>query len=301
MKHMKQFFNNIPNKMELSTIKPDLERVAYAKKVFESDIESMLYDWGLIPLVDEEHSVFNNPDLFKLLQEYKFEKFTDDFIFLAFDCLHGKRFANELNMFLTKTKGYRAELLMALKFLFTNECSNVKIEFKHVTKNESTSIRNTKLIKTLRELLLNNLLETDFYIVSGMINKDDVPDWGNFIDIVLKESVLESRKGRTPKYNIEPLKIDSLQRYLQEYTELKAEQGIVISRSQALFIFKFLQSIQIIPADLSWKEDNIRLLLTKFRKKKEGELSKSMEEHLAKHENEKNQIKSKFMGFNEKK
>ena len=62
--------------------------------------------------------------------------------------------------------------------------------------------------------------------------------------------------------------IDALQVYLQEFTEMKADEGIPISRIQASFIYKFLKIFNLIPDNYGWQEDNIRHILNKFRDKR---------------------------------
>ena len=118
----------------------------------------------------------------------------------------------------------------------------------------------------------------DIYFKVGFSNAEKIQDWGNYLGMVIAEKNIFLRKGRPKKHIFTGNYIDALQRYLQRYTDLKAEEETSISRSQASFIYKYLNLWGLIPDNLNWEEDNIRHILDKFRarKKQSQKLGKSV-------------------------
>lgn len=199
--------------------------------------------------------------------------------------------------------GHGSELLQALKFLFDNELTDIRIEFKHKKKNLSVSINNVARIYSIRKVLIDLYIEDDIYFKQGWAEPDNIRYWGKYIDFIInKDSVHEPKKGRKTKHHSTGLLISFLQRYLQEYTEIKAEEGIVLSRSQATFISKFLKLLNFLKDDYAWEEDNMRHILVKFlSRSKENAQSLDIKEIMINHKKEEKEYKAKIKEINKNK
>jgi hypothetical protein len=264
--------------MEINEMKPNLERI---EKLLED--QNYYYPYGN-PFQEPEHPFFlwqyieetklqyEHKEFRKIkaiLKEYQLEALQNDFLFLAFNFLvwikHWKYWEESLHSTFRK----KEELIYVLKFLHDYNESEIKIDFKHLQKNISTSIKNQILLNVIKKALLEHFIENDFWAIKGIKKPEEVKDYREYFGFLIaeRESYIK-KKGRKEKHLYTGRMIDSLQNYLQEYTDMKADENIPISRNQALFIYKFLDALDIFPEKLAWEEDNMRLILVKLRAKK---------------------------------
>lgn len=250
--------------MELELLKPDIGRIEVLFGYNEHTRHLLHEEWegicnGIIP-----YPVMENQALLALLKEYELDSFMNDLLFIAHKCQKQKKQDLQTEDFLRSLSGMGEQEIEALKFLFEYDLSEIKIDIKHKTKNVSVSIKNLILIYKLREALHNMYIEDCSYFNAGLLNPSEITDWGGYYNLIVNlEDGFVKRKGRKRKHHSTGRYIKYLKNYLQEFTHLKSEQGILISRSQASFIFKFLDAIGFIDNEFAWKEDNIRLILSK--------------------------------------
>lgn len=250
--------------MKLEHLKPDIGRIEiifgytdFTKHLLHKEWEGISN--GVIP-----YPVMENLALLALFKEYELDSFKNDLLFIAHKCQKQKKEDLRTKDFLKSISGSTEEHIEALNFLFDHDPSEIKIDIKHKTKNVSVSIKNVILIYRLREALHNLYVEDCSYFNSGMLDPDEITDWEGYYKLLMNlEDGFVKRKGRKRKHHSTGRYINYLKNYLQEYTHLKAESGILISRGQASFIFKFLDAIGFIDDEFAWKEDNIRLILSK--------------------------------------
>ncbi len=255
--------------METNDLKPDFERIIQIMNLPESIAKKYLSErWegiikGRIPYAEKDIQ-----ELKALLEEFNLESCYNDFLFLANENQRLNKGITELKETASKFHGKQDELLYALKFLFNNDTENIILDLKEKIHINKTSISNQILIQVIKKALLEYFIETDIYIEQGFSKIEEIEDWGRYFDFILLEKECYSvKKGRRSKHSLAGKTIDYLQKYLQEYSEIKAEKGTSISRRQASFIYKFLNIFEIIPDKLAWEEDNIRHILTKYREK----------------------------------
>jgi hypothetical protein len=216
-----------------------------------------------------------NPQLEVLLkmEEYHLEAFLQDFRLMGFifsDWIKHENKGKEIE------KNLLFEELQALKYLFENK--DIEIKIKSLKKKEGISIKNTVLIDVINESLLNFFMKEDkYYKFDKYFNKInpsypnlDIDSWGKYLDFRFsKEKEKAFRKGRKIEsialYKIVYL----LQKYLQVFTELKAEEGAGYSNKQGRFIFSFLEIHglidNLIEKKVSRKEDIILHYLDSYR------------------------------------
>ncbi len=210
-----------------------------------------------------------------LSEEYNLQSHQNNFLSHAIYCINRMIETNKLLNSNKLFHGKSEELDSALLFLYGYKDAEMKIEFKHTKENISTPIKNPILIEVVRKALRKYFEENDIFVEQGFVKPKDILNFKNYVEFVAKERKDETsrnpkinRKGRKYKYAGIADMIDGLQIFLQNYTNLKAEENIIISRQQASFIYNFLVIIEIIPDNLAWKEDNIRHVLAKYKKRK---------------------------------
>jgi hypothetical protein len=255
--------------MNFQNLTPDFNRITVSMQLPESHSEFIYKDWEDIISGKQSYDISNNASLNALLLSHSFETFQNDFFFLAFRFLKIKTAWNEIGKSFELSSGKQDQLLQALRFLEMHSSSDVKINFKHTIKNESASITNQLLIDIIKNALKVHFFENDIFIEQGFVNPEEINDLSTYLGFVSDEAKIENsnlqQKGRKRKYGQAGIMIDIMQTYLQKYTLLLAEPDISISRSQASFIYKFLNILEMVPDNLSWQEDNIRLILNKYR------------------------------------
>lgn len=265
--------------MEIKDLKPDFERIAFALDL-NASVAPVFIDkyWQGISKGEIPYNLKDNESFKAFLNEHSLQAFYNDLLFLAFQFLRKNKTSVKFKEQVERLSGRDKELLESLKFLYDN-FKSLKIVIKHKTENLSTSINNKQLIFEVRKALTEYYMMNDIYFKLGFSKEEKILDWGIYLGMVIAEKNIYSRKGRPKKHIFTGSYIDALQTYLQGFTELKAEEGTSISRSQASFIYKFLNLLGLIPDNLSWEEDNIRHILDKFRirKKQSQKLQKSVQ------------------------
>jgi len=292
----------------IKELMPNLERLESLLDVKSNLVKSPfnLYSiWHDIEAEKVAYEVRDNIKLKSLLEENNLESQRNDLLFLAHTYLGIVKGWKEIKDTWKPIIGKGDELLNALKFFYDNDSGKIKIDIKHLTFNKSTSIRNQLLLNVIKEALLHYFIETDSFFEFGLADPAEIKDWGKYIDFVISEEGLQEsqikKKGRKKKHQQTGRMIDWLQKYLQEFTNIKAEENIPIARSQALFIYEFLAAINVLPEESFWKEDTIRHILLKERKKISRRKPVYMKELEDEYIEKKRRIKSKIKEINKKK
>lgn len=254
--------------MNIQDLKPDFERIAFALDLNASASHVFIDKyWHGISQGEIPYNLKDNESFMALLKEHSLQVYYNDLLFLAFQFLRRNNTSIKFEEQRERFSGLKKELLNSLKFLYDYDKS-IKIVIKHKTENLSASVNNKQLIFIIRKALTEYFMMNDIAFKGGFSKEENIKDWGYYLGLVIAEKNLYSKKGRPKKHIFTGNYIDALQKYLQEFTELKAEEVTSISRSQASFIYKFLNLFGLIPDNLSWEEDNIRHILDRFREKK---------------------------------
>ena len=289
--------------MNLNDFKPDFEKIIDTLEFPQSSSKYIYSDWDKIIKGDISYNIAENTKLISLLKEFNFESSRNDFIYLAFRSLRLNAGWHDLKSFKNKYSSKREELNNVLQFLISFDTAEIKIDFKHTRKNITTSIKNEILIQAIFESLAEYFIKNDYYIEQGFAEPEEIKDLSKYLNFVIEEQKLSDpvviKHGRKKKHGRTAMIIDNLQKYLQRYTHLKAEEGISVSRRQSIFIYKFLIVLDIIPDNLSWQADNIRLILNKYRSNKAQvkpiNMIKSIEEYEIYAKDMKSKIKNLFI------
>ncbi len=254
--------------MNIQDLKPDFGRIAFALGL-NASVAPLFIDkyWHGISQGEIPYNLKDNESFMALLKEHSLQVYYNDLLFLAFQFLRKNRTQEKFMEQKERFSGLNKELLNSLKFLYDYDKS-IKITIKHKTENLSTSVNNKQLIFIIRKALTEYFMMNDIAFKAGFSKEENIKDWGYYLGLVIAEKNLYSKKGRPRKHIFTGSYIDALQTYLQEFTEFKSEEVASISRSQASFIYKFLNLLGLIPDNLSWEEDNIRHILDRFREKK---------------------------------
>lgn len=286
--------------MNLEDLKPDFEKIKVAMQIPESHSKFLYDQWDGIISGKYSYDIKNNIKLITLLKENNLESFHYDFLFLAFRCRWIKASWDELKISHSKISGQHEEFNQVLEFLSRYDLTDIKIDVKHRAENLSASIRHRTTIGIIFDALVEYFLKHDSFIEQGFLQPEEIQDLGKYLKFVIEEEKVENKHikklGRKRKHGSTAIMINFLQNYLQNYTFLKAVEGISISRGQSTFIYKFLSILDIIPDNLTWEEDNIRHILTKHRAnkalKKPINMDESMDEYYAYAETMKAKIKN---------
>jgi len=258
--------------MSLEYLKPDFEKIKVSMQVPESHSKCPDEKWDGIISGKSSYDIKDNIELISLLKENNLELFQNDLFSLAIRCLDVMAFFDKMEKSISKSSGQRQELIQVLGFLASHNSTDIKIDFKQRSENSSISIKHPNIIETIKRALVEDLFRNDTLTEFGFVQREEIQNLGKYLKLVIEVEKVENshikKFGRKRKHRPTERLIDFLQIYLQNYTHLKAEEGTQISRGQSTFIYKFLNTLDIIPDDFSWAEDNIRHILTKFRAKK---------------------------------
>jgi len=272
----------------MKEFKPNFERIAYAKHWREYHINRSLESWVRIENGEIPYKIIDNSGIKDLIKEYKLELFQNDLFYFAYGILNANINWKNIEEQASLEKGKEDEMFHALRFLFSFKANEIKLDLKHKSLNISASITNPLLIEFIHKSLTNELISNNHIYQKKLVdpeNPEEYAEFKRYISSKISEyKKKDIKKGRKTKHKSTGSKIDSLQRYLQEYTELKAEQNIVISRKQSLFIYKFLYLLDVFPESLTWEEDNIRHILTKFRVSRDNHPARSTGQPLKEYE-----------------
>lgn len=254
--------------------------------------------WDSIENNEIPYEIKDNAGIRALIEEYQLQSFQNDFFFLAFNFIRWKEAVKGFDERLNQISERQSELLYAFRFLFNHNLRDIKIDLKHTSKKESASIKNElllneirkalleyfvkndrsfmavdpnneTLLNKIRKLLLDYFPENDSFFMAVDPNPETIDDWGKlFKDLVSEKEKHTTPRGRKNKNIQIGRMVDSLQKYLQEYTEIKAEGKVSISNQQGAFIFSFLNRINIIIPEDDFYHDKeyIRNILNRYRK-----------------------------------
>ena len=265
--------------MDINGLKPDFKKISFAlgisniaeASVFEGPdffMRSLKKDWDAIVRGEIPYEVKENVNFAQLIEEYSLRANYNDLLFIAFLFVKRNKGADQLREYIRSVPVKKKELLYALRFLYENELKEVKIVFRHKTKSLSTTVNNLLLINVIRKALLEDYIENDIDFQQGFMERENVKDWGKYFNfVIIEEEAKEENKG-SKKKPAPGSYIDILQSYLQEYTEIKADKEMLVSKKQAVFMYKFLSIFGLVTDKLAWEEENIRQILTKYRELK---------------------------------
>jgi len=274
---------------------PNFERIKDSIVSASAEVYQLESVWIKLKLGKLDN--FSSASLEELLKEYNLEMLISDFLLLGhFFSEHMKKVKPSNQQIKNNTE---IELLQTLNLLLNNN-EGIKIDFYKKSQHEAT-IQDKILIKFIKEGLLEYLKRR--YSSSYDWNYLDIDkDWEKYIKDRLLELKKESRNRGRPNENRHLINmIFSLWKYLQNYTELKADEGKTYSNRQAKFIFQFLKIHALINQSISNEKDIIGYYLktyVKTRKRyvqlameasKSRDLKKEMiekEEFLTKYEND---------------
>lgn len=210
----------------------------------------------------------DNPHLEDLLKqnEYHLEALLPDFKFLGYYFSKWFVAGNTLfSMVTNQIPKFEFELIQALHYLHENK--QVEIQIKSLKKKGGILIQNPDIIQIISGSLFEYFKENDISFEMGK-NPEDISDWGAYIkERFAEEKSRTSKRGRKKGiYQIKRITF-FLWKYLQEYTDIKAEAGAGYSNEQARFIFSFLEIYGLIenPDLLTRKEDIIAYYLKSYK------------------------------------
>jgi hypothetical protein len=254
--------------------KPNLERIAEALSIDWEELDNIPLDSAKSWIIQKELekvekgkiSYPDNPLLEELLKEYNLESMLPDFRYLGnyfsywykiFELFNPNQLISRINIF-------ALEILQALHYLQEN--NQVEIKINSLQKMGGITIQSPDLIGIIQESLFEYFKEHSFLHPSGY-NPENISDSGEHIKKAFREIKTRiSKKGRK-QGNFQVKRISfTVWKYLQNYTEIKAESGAGYSREQARFIFRFLEIHGMIenPDLIARKEDVISYYLKTY-------------------------------------
>jgi hypothetical protein len=248
----------------------DEELIDFKSETFEEwnpDINEIAFTSKMISEGRISYPV--NPSIEDLIKKYKLEAMLPDFSLMGLYFAKWKDFDQDVNKIAVKRKGLNIELLQTLKLLYDYKNG---LSFNIIRKQKvHASIQNSILIEAISQSLFEFFKEHDFNLSTGNPWPKDIQDWGEYFDSRINEQKIQtSKKGRKRgNYSVKKI-IFYLWKYLQEYTEFKAEAGAGYSQEQARFIFCFLEISGLIenPKLITNQEDFIGYHLKDYRKLK---------------------------------
>lgn len=254
--------------------KPNFERIAdllvsrnnneSISKAKEDLIKIYLDKWEWI--TDERLYYPEYPELGKLISEYNIpENLLPDFRFIA-DRFLGTKGAEYSHSIMERNLKKNYELIQALKFII-DEKKGYKIEFKSNgnLKTKLVRIENQSLIHIIEKSLFDYFKENEEDYSEEETEKSGLEP---FLNLKFEEEKGKQRKGRKRSCNNIGKLAYYLQKYLQEFTEIKCKEEAGYSNEQAKFIFKFLEIFGLNNKIKGYSniEDNIAYHLTQYKK-----------------------------------
>lgn len=238
--------------------KPDFERIS---KAFGDNPELLMFVESQPEVIDSYNSITlpDKESLIALLTEYNQLNFLNDYYFLAckFTLWKQDKFEAKSSNQLEKSK--RKELLKALKLMYSER---FEVDIRSSKFKSKAIIKNSELKNIIKESLFNLFVKREVAFVLRWAKVEEVENFEALFSFLLEAE--REKAGRHKEQLLTGACSNYLQRYLQEFTDLKTE-GITISNQQALFIYKFLNILNFFKEELSYKEDNIRKILNSHR------------------------------------
>lgn len=251
--------------MDIEEIKPDARRLVWASPMH-------YVGWDRVSLSDVWETILksNSPSLKNetiqlkaLLDEYNMASLMGDFLCMAHEFAGSNKTSKKFKDREKAYEDYDLEHLKAIKFLLDTRTEDLIVDFKHKLYSKPLTLNNVKIITFIKEALLDNFFRTKHELPS----KRGEEYWSKAIEQDISElEKAKGKAGRKKKYHFLGSHIYTLRRYLQDNTDLKGREGILISRRQSLFIFKFLSLYGLIGDDITSKEDNIYHILEDYLK-----------------------------------
>lgn len=206
-------------------------------------------------------------DLLTLLREYRLEPLCNDFLFMGFSFFQiDKGMVKRLEDLVEVRTKEQKELLTTLLFLQKLSINDITIEFKHKKFNKSTSINNIELIDSIIKTTYKKFIEYESQLIKSIYEEsppETTEEWDEYISLNAKDILSTSKKGRKIVHKNTASFIYNILNYLNTNTEFNERYG-VSQRQQYKFIYEYLRHFKLIP-DLAHKEDNIRLILQKYK------------------------------------
>lgn len=256
--------------------KPNLERIAellvpewasdkdgIPDSVIDSWNEKLQKEWEKIE--KGKISYPDNPFLEGLLKEYHLESMLPDFRFLGYWLPVWNEAGKVFQQLPNRIVSFAFELIQALHYMQEN--NQVEIKINSLQEKGGITIQSPDLIGIIQEKLFEYFKEHHFLHPSGH-NPENISDWGEHIKEAFKVVKTKVSKRGRKQGNFQVKRISfTVWKYLQEFTEIKAEAGAGYSREQARFIFRFLEIHGMIenPDLIARKEDVISYYLKTYK------------------------------------
>jgi hypothetical protein len=214
--------------------------------------------------IDDPSKVQNLDDV---LNEFDLNPYKSDLIYIVIIAEILVGFVKNHGIKIDNYSSLKKELLESLKYLYTNR--DLEIVFRNIHDNKSAVIRNLDYIKTIKQTLIQSLF--DLYpdqILKDLYTKEYFDEHALIIiDELIADIPSRTHKGRKKIHKYTGDYIWPIHNYLEKYTHLKADEGVLISRRQSSFIYKFLSVFNLFSQTLYWEEDNIRHIFVGYMKR----------------------------------
>ncbi len=254
--------------------KPNLERIAEALSIDWEELDNIPLDSAKSWIIQKELekvekgkiSYPDNPILEELLKEYHLESMLPDFRYLGYYFSYWYKISELFNpnQLTSRINIFAFEILQALHYLQEN--NQVEIRINSLQEKGGITIQSPDLIGIIQEKLFEYFKEHHFLHPSGY-NPENISDWGEHIKEAFKVVKTKVSKRGRKQGNFQVKRISfTVWKYLQNYTEIKAEAGAGYSREQVRFIFRFLEIHGMIenPDLITRKEDVISYYLKTY-------------------------------------
>ncbi|HPQ79080.1 MAG TPA: hypothetical protein PLG47_01385 [Candidatus Dojkabacteria bacterium] len=251
--------------MDFDKIKPDARRLISTSPMHYIDWnrDYIAEVWEAIIKANSSSPTNETIQLHALLDEYHITSLMGDFLCMAYKFQGTQSRARKYKEREQAHEDYDLEHLKAIRFLLDNRIEDIILDFRHKLYSKPLTLNNAELIAFIKEAMLNNF----FALQHELPSKRGKEYWSKVIEQKISElEKAKSKAGRKRKYHFLGSHIYTLRRYLQDNTDLKTREGILISRRQSLFIFKYLSIYGMIGEDITSKEDLIYHILEDYQK-----------------------------------
>jgi hypothetical protein len=247
--------------MELEELKPNFRKI-YKVITFSKNFP---LQWEKIVKKEIQYEIANNVKITLLLKRFNLISFRNDLLFIAY-CIR----EHYMNFILTQEELQKMPLYELAKILkiMRNNKNLIRVHIENSENKESVLIKDENVIHHIRGTLLNiwalriNPNKLTDYKKDNSLYYSFIEYLENQIDKTLSKKVNDRNKKRGKKSKNPHLGmyIDSLQKYLQNYTSIKGKS--MISNKQGLIIYLLLSELRIIDTKYLYPQDNIRIIVT---------------------------------------